>query len=268
MSEKNIPPENQALQQAIETLQQTDTQENRAKMLEAVEKAKFICPVVLQPAPPRDEKGKAILQPDTKIGLQLIATKDGKKYFMGFTSSEKMAKWNTENHNHDLVVNTFDQFAGLLIAQKNDVAGVIIDPFGGDLTLSRDMIVKMKRFKDRQEGIYSIAKTDRVVMEDPKKPPEEMLAAMTAYCKKKPEINAAFLRLMFHNGNKTYLLILDLKEGTEHKAVFDEISNVAKPFLKHMLLGVVRIQDSLGKKGIENAKPFYKKLFYKIPESK
>ena len=52
------------------------------------------------------------------------------------------------------------------------------------------------------------------------------------------------------------------------KAVFDEISNVAKPFLKHMLLGVVRIQDSLGKKGIENAKPFYKKLFYKIPESK
>ena len=42
MSEKNIPPENQALQQAIETLQQTDTQENRAKMLEAVVKAKFI----------------------------------------------------------------------------------------------------------------------------------------------------------------------------------------------------------------------------------
>lgn len=268
MAEKTIPPENQRLQETILALREENSNENRVKMLEAVIHAKFICPVVLHPAPPRDEKGKAIMQPDTKIGLQLIATKDGKKYFMGFTSAEKLAAWNTDNKNHDLVVNTFDQFAGLLIAQNNVADGVVVDPMDGDLTLPKEMIIQMKRIKDKKDGIYSIAKTDRVVMEDPKKPPEEMLAALTAFCKKKPEINAAFFRLMFHNGNKTYLLVLDLKEGTEPKPLFDEISQVAKPFLKQMLLGIVRIQDSLGQKGIQNAKPFYKKLFYKVPESK
>ncbi len=268
MAEKNMPQENIILQEAIETLKTDNTTENRAKMLAAVINAKFVSPVVLAPPPPRDEQGKAIMQPDTKIGLQLIATKDGKKYFMGFTSAEKMAAWNTENHPHDLVVNTFDQFAGLLIADVNDVDGVIIDPMGGDLTLPKQLIIDMKRKKDRDHGLYSIAKTDRVVIEDPKKPPEEMISAMTAWCKKKPEVNAAFLRMMFHNGNKNYLLILDLKEGTDRKPVFDEISTIAKPYLKYMILGIACIEDSLGQKGVKDAKPFYKKLFYKIPEVK
>ena len=268
MADTTMPKQNQILLQAIEALQKEDTPQNRARVLGAVLDAKFVCPVVLTPEPPRNEKGKAIMQPDTKIGLKLLESPENKRFFMAFTCGESFAAWNKEKKNHDVVVNGFDQFAGLLIADKNVVEGVVIDPMSANLTLPKDLIIQLKRQKDRNQGLYSIAKTDRLVFEDVKKPNEEKMSALNAWCKKKPEVNAAFLRMMFHNGNKNYLLVLDLKEGTEHKPLFDEVSTIAKPHLKNMMLGVTRIQDSLGKKGIENAKPFYKKLFYKIPDLK
>ena len=106
-----------------------------------------------------------------------------------------------------------------------------------------------------------------MVIEDPTKSPDDLINALTAVCKKSAEVNAAFLRMMYVNGKKNYLLVLDLKEGDEgRKQVLQQLQEAAKPHLGSLAMGVSLITTDLGKKGAKDAKPFYKKMFYKLPD--
>ena len=108
MADTTMPKQNQILLQAIEALQKEDTPQNRARVLGAVLDAKFVCPVVLTPEPPRNEKGKAIMQPDTKIGImETLCSSDFTNFFMDF--AEKHPKISLKIN----VVTTLEAMSGL-----------------------------------------------------------------------------------------------------------------------------------------------------------
>lgn len=257
---------NLPLQQAIDTLQAEDTPENRKKMLGIAAVSRYLVPVTLTPPPPRDEAGRPIAQPDTQMAIQLLTNKEGQKYFMGFTSPERLAQW-PQRQKGDIVMLPFDQFAKLLGEEKCPAEGLVIDPFSKNVTIPKSLVLNLQQGKERLRQIRSITKNDRVVIEDPTKSPDDLINALTAVCKKSAEVNAAFLRMMYVNGKKNYLLVLDLKEGDEgRKQVLQQLQEAAKPHLGSLAMGVSLITTDLGKKGAKDAKPFYKKMFYKLPD--
>lgn len=257
---------NLALQQAIDTLQAEDTTENRKKMLGVAAVSRYLVPVTLTPPPPRDEQGRPIAQPDTKMAIQLLTNKEGKKYFMGFTSPQRLAQW-PQHQKGDVAMLPFDQFAKLFTEESCPAEGLVIDPFTKNVTIPKSLVLSLQQGKEKLRQIRSITKNDRVVIEDPTKSPDELINALTAVCKKSAEVNAAFLRMMYVNGKKNYLLVLDLKEGDAgRKQVLEDLKEAAKPHLGSLAMGVSLITTDLGKKGAKGAKPFYKKMFYKLPD--
>lgn len=257
---------NLALQQAIDTLQAEDTTENRKKMLGVAAVSRYLVPVTLTPPPPRDEKGRPIAQPDTQMAIQLLTNKEGKKYFMGFTSPQRLAQW-PQHKNGDIILTPFDQFAKLLADPNCPAEGLVIDPFTKNVTIPKSLVLSLQKGKEQLNQMRAISKNARIVFEDPTKWPDELVNALTAVCKKSSEVNAAFLRMMYVNGKKNYLLVLDLKEGDEgRKQVLENLKEAAKPHLGSLAMGVSLITTDLGKKGAKGAKPFYKKMFYKLPD--
>ena len=79
--EFNKPVSNPMMVGSIELLKAEDTPEHRQMFLEELQKAKFLAPVVIDPAPQPDEKGQVRIPRDAKVQFPMLSTEDGRKFF-------------------------------------------------------------------------------------------------------------------------------------------------------------------------------------------
>ena len=144
--EFNKPVSNPMMVGSIELLKAEDTPEHRQMFLEELQKAKFLAPVVIDPAP----------QPDAKVQFHMLSTEDGRKFFMAFTDWMELKKWKDEENQQTFAMN-FDDYAGMLLrkdAQGNSspALGFVINPFGGNIVVTREMVAGMIAAKLKAAG--------------------------------------------------------------------------------------------------------------------
>ena len=118
-------------------------------------KAKYLTPAVITPSPERDEKGRPRLTPENKIQFPMVKAPDGRSFYMAFTDSIEFRKWKQEEEN--LFALAFPEYAGLILRKGNPAAGVVINPFGSNVMITREMIVSlaaagMKRREEAQKN--------------------------------------------------------------------------------------------------------------------
>ena len=187
MPDMKKPIENPELVAALAALHQENTPQNQGKVLGlVVERAVFLTPAVVTPAPPQPGQADSARKQAT-IQFQLITTKDGRPFFPAFTDAEELRKFAGQKPVQSVVLR-FDDYVSLI--QRNEKAcGFVVNPLGLSLTLDRKTVeslaakkkeVAQLRQQRQQQAAYSqetIEKDAQVMVGDPDEVPQAMLDA-------------------------------------------------------------------------------------------
>ncbi len=261
MVDVNKPVTNPSVVLAIKNMQENNTSFNQAQFIAEVMKAHFISPVSIFPLPePSDAEGKVVLKEKTTINFNIIENTANQKFFMAFTDWEELSKWH-KSENQQTLIMTFDDYAAMVLDENGNSDGFVINPFGGNIIFSKDMIKDLKLEKDRREngGVVPqvISKDTSVKIGEPSIYPYEMVKAISGYLKQNKNVQAAYLKLMLKEGEESYLVIVDFTG--DRRQLFDGIAKVAIPHLKNMFIDMVPFDSDFGKNAANNTQPFYKR---------
>ena len=132
----------------IELMKAEDTPEHRNMFVTELTKALFQAPAIIDPEPEADEEGNLTVAPGSRVQFPMLATPDGKRFFMGFTDPLEYRKWVEKNKEMPTFSLKFDDYANMLLrrdAQGNDspALGFVINPMGANVIVPKEMVAGM-----------------------------------------------------------------------------------------------------------------------------
>ena len=145
--EFNKSVSNPMLVGSIELMKEEDTPEHRRMFMEEVTKASYISPAVIEPKPQEDEEGKLAMLPGSNVRFPMIATEDGKRFFMAFTDESEYSKWVEKSAERlPVFALALEDYAMILLRrdeQGNEcpALGVAINPYSANIILPKEMVV-------------------------------------------------------------------------------------------------------------------------------
>lgn len=154
--EFNKPVSNPMLVGAIELLKAEDSKDHRNLFMTEMLKAHFLAPAIINPTPEVNEKGQAKLAPGSQIQFPLLTAPDGKQFFMAYTDWTELKKWKDEENQQTFALG-FDDYAAMLLRKDKEgnsspAAGFVINPFGGNIAITREMAAGVIATRLAQNG--------------------------------------------------------------------------------------------------------------------
>lgn len=159
---------------AIELMKAEDTPEHRGMFVEELVKAEFLSPAIVEPAPEEGPDGTQVLAQGSKVQLPMLSTSDGTKFFMAFTDRAEYDKWQERNKKMPSFALKIEEYAGMILRREPNgsicpALGMVINPFGVNIILPREMLASMMSAKmaqaqqmaaaARQAGQYTVPGT-------------------------------------------------------------------------------------------------------------
>lgn len=262
MEGSKVPAEkikNPKLLHAIEVMQQENNKENIDAMVNAVMEAKLILPAKVTPiTQARTQNGQTVMEQSTQVQFRLLENQNKEKFFGLFTDTDELFKWQDTESSHK-VVTDFDSVAQMVMDPKSGVSGFVINPFGKSVTFPKQMVVSLKQQRDyARMNTQKIEPGTQVQLGEPKEYPIDLMAALINHFSTEECVNAAYLRMLEQNNQKSFLIVVDFYGNMEE--TFDQISNVAKPFLDDEIqLSMMPYSMEFAREAVNGVEPFYKK---------
>lgn len=191
----------------------------------------------------------------------LTTTGHGYIFYPIFTDMEELRKWNKDEDVQTMVL-TLDDYAEM-IAENSKIQGLVINPYGANFSIERDMVdyLKVQKAfigKAAIEQMFHAQEEEGPQLSDPEVYPEAMVQAMRDYMSTNDTISRAWLRQMVNEGEKSYLVIIE-SHDSDTNGDFGEVSSVALPFLTDMYLDFLAFEDNFAKKAVEGIAPFFER---------
>lgn len=261
MVDVNKPVTNPDLVLAIKEMQQNDTKESKDQVINEVMKAHFISPVNISPIPgPSDEDGKVVLKEKSTIVFNIIENTANQHFFLAFTDWEELGKW-CKSENQQTLIMTFDDYAAMVLNEKGNSDGFVINPFGGNIVLNKDMVRALRDERERRKKggvVEQVVKKDTTVqLGQPRIYPEEMVKGISNYLKSQNNVKAAYLQLMIKDGEQSYLVVVDF--SGDRRVLFYGIANAAMSHLNGMFIDLIPYDSEFGRNATNNIEPFYRR---------
>ena len=264
------PITNPELVEALKALHQENTPQNQGKVLGlVVERATFLTPAVITPAPQQPDQADPKRKQAT-IQFQLITTKDGRPFFPAFTDAEELRKFAGQKPVQSVLLR-FDDYVSLL--QRNEKAcGFVVNPLGLSLTLDRktveNLAVKKKEVaqlrqqrQQQQQAAYSqetIEKDTQVMVGDPDEVPQAMLDAVAQMAQGREDIRTLWLRQMIRPDGTPSLIIVVDHTGTQAE-VFEAVAEAARPHFGRLPVDMIPYGTSFAEAATEGVEPFFRR---------
>lgn len=261
MVDVNTPVTNSDLVLAIKEMQQNNTREAQDQLISEVMKAHFISPVNISPEPgPSDKDGKVVLKEKTTISFNIIENTANQHFFLAFTDWDELGKWDKSENQQTLIL-TFDDYAAMVLDEKGDSDGFVINPYGGNMVFNKNIVRALQDGKERRAKggvVEQVVKKDTPVqLGQPRIYPEELVKAISNYLKDQKNVKAAYLQLMIKDGEQSYLVIVDF--AGDRTVLFDGIANAAMSYLNGMFIDLVPYDSDFGQNAAKSIEPFYKR---------
>lgn len=145
LSSENI--KNPQLIQAMQELKRHDNPHTRSLLAAALMDAKLLSPIERQTVLTEKEG------PSTRIRFLDIQNTEGEKYYMAFTDIDEYEKWNSDEKHNQALIMTMEDFGNILIRQINDMRGFVINAYGENVSISKDLLLSLlKQREARQHG--------------------------------------------------------------------------------------------------------------------
>ncbi len=146
--EFNKAVSNPMLVGCIELMKAEDTPDHRNMFVTELTKALFQAPAIIDPEPAADEEGNLTVAPGSRVQFPMLATPDGKRFFMGFTDPGEYRKWVEKNKELPTFSLKFDDYANMLLRrdpQGNEcpALGFVINPMGANVIVPKEMVAGM-----------------------------------------------------------------------------------------------------------------------------
>lgn len=252
------PITNPALVQAMEELKEQKSQETERKFISELRKARFLSPAIIEVKNENGEfvtavEGKADPK-NTRVNFMMLTQKDGQKFLPAFTSIEEVRKWRKEDKLQN-VVSTFDQYLSIITADENGPNGFVIDPFGSNIIMPRELLLKLREAAERFGR-------EQVMIGELKDYPDKLAERLISFFEEKGNVEKAFLQSMKKGGTEGFLLIVDY-DGAENdtaeqrRSFYDEIAQAVNGCLDGKGLSIASVSDPFGSKAADNRLPFY-----------
>ena len=262
MEGSKVPAEkisNPKLKEAIERMQEDGSKENIDEMINQVIAAKLILPAKVTPiTQARTKNGQTIMEQSTQVQFRLLENANKEKFFGVFTDTDELFKWN-DIQSSNKVVTDFDSLAQMVMDPSAGVLGFVINPFGKSVTFPKNMVISIKQQKDFMNSkANNIEPGTPIQLGEPKEYPIDLMAALINHFSTEPLVEAAYLRMMEQNGQKSFLIVVDFVGNMEQ--TFDAISEVAQPYLDDEIqLSMMPYSMEFGKSAVKGVEPFYRK---------
>ena len=150
--EYNKSVSNPLLIGAIELMKADGTPEHKKMVSDEIVKAHYLTPAKVTPIPP---EGETKLPPGSNVQLPVLAAPNGKQFFMAFTDKAELKKWKDEEGQQTLAM-SFDDYAMMMFRKGPDgnpspVAGLVINPFGVNIIVPKEMVAQYVAAKMAKE---------------------------------------------------------------------------------------------------------------------
>lgn len=154
--EFNKPVSNPMLIGTIELMKADNSQQHRGMFVNEMMKAEFLTPVLISPAPEPDPNGRLVIGKGSKVQFPSLSVPDGRQFLMAFTDKMEFEKWRPGEEKYSFAL-TFDDYVSMLLhkdeqGNSGPAIGMVINPFGCNLILHRDMIANMVLTRMRRDS--------------------------------------------------------------------------------------------------------------------
>lgn len=222
--------------------------------------ARFLSVMMLSKEPVQKEDGTAVFEQDSVMQLPLLTAPDGGKFYPAFTDWNELSKWREILEPKTLLLN-FDDYVALTL-RNEDIKGMVINPFSENMMVERPLLEHLRQKKDmllHGKTVQQIDKNEKISMTDAAEFPVEMVEAIIKELEQEACVEKAWLRLMKHNEEVSYLFVADIALVGNQETVFERVANAARPYLNGMCIKMIAYQKEFGKNAVEGVAPFYKK---------
>lgn len=263
MEKSQIPAEeikNPELLEAIEKMQTDGSKENIDAMINEIIKAKLILPAKITPTTQaKTENGRTVMQQANQVQFRLLKNGNGEMFFGVFTDVEEMYKWE-DTKNSSKVVTDFDSLASMVMDEKSNVGGFVVNAFGKSVTFPKPMVMTIKQQRDylRMKN-NTIESGTKIQLGEPDEYPIDLMAALINHFGTEETVNAAYLRMIKkEDGQKSYFIVVDFYGDMQE--TFDYINKIAKPYLDDEIeLTMMPYSMEFARNAVNGIEPFYKK---------
>lgn len=130
---------------SIELMREDDSPEHKNMFIGELMKAELQVPAIIKPDPEEDEEGNLKLSPESKVQFPLLATKDGRKYYMGFTDAVEYSKWVEKNTDLPYFAMKIPDYFRLIFGKDSQgntspALGLVINPLGANVVIPKEMV--------------------------------------------------------------------------------------------------------------------------------
>ena len=138
----------------IELYKAENTPEHREMLEDEIVKATFLSPILIDPEPEKNESGGIIVKQGSKLQFPSLTAQNGARFFMAFTDRMELEKSGHKEDYHEAALNFADYMVMLF---KNDpqnaYAGFVINPYGGNIVLPKDIVMALYMKQNAKKGI-------------------------------------------------------------------------------------------------------------------
>ena len=199
----------------------------------------------------------AVIEKDTLLSFPMITDTEEHSYQPVFGDWVEVGKWQALKKPPQSLILSFDDLHEMFVKREN-VAGIVINPFGERFVISREWMASLKIRKDLVlKGMTEVTldKPTRVMLGEPKVYPVEMVRAIREHLGNSSCVKRAWLRLMVKDNEQSFLLVFDFTG--DRGTVFEGIAQAARPFLNGMYISMVSFEDTFSQGAVNGVEPFF-----------
>lgn len=132
---------NPTLMLAISRMKEDDNKESQKKMMEEAFKAKFLVPCVMQMKPGTEQETKRDTT-NTFVNFNMLKTKGGQMYFIGFTDMDSLKQWQDIPNQNGMIM-TFEDIADMVLRAGDKAEGFVLNPMTTNLAFHKITIANI-----------------------------------------------------------------------------------------------------------------------------
>lgn len=138
----------------IELYKAENTPEHREMLEDEIVKGTYLSPILIDPKPEKNESGGIIVKQGSKLQFPALTAPNGARFYMAFTDRMEFEKSGRKEEYYEVALNFADYMAMLF---KNDpqnaFAGFVINPFGGNIVLPKEIVMGLYMKQNAKKGI-------------------------------------------------------------------------------------------------------------------
>lgn len=139
---------NPTLMLAISRMKEDDNKESQKKMMDEAFKAKFLVPCVMQMKPGTEQDAKRDTT-NTLVNFNMLKTKGGQMYFIGFTDMDSLKQWQDIPNQNGMIM-TFEDIADMVLRAGDKAEGFVLNPMTTNLAFHKITIANI--LEERRNG--------------------------------------------------------------------------------------------------------------------